>query len=222
MGWPLRHVNVVHVYNPYGGLVAVAWALEDTIHLHLEKYISAPSADLAEKHFDMLTADLHRTNDTLYVELPWLLSEQVNYEHCSVGLFLPYQTDLVVGYSESAVFIDQLEGDIQIHTCKDRVKIAEHFGSIHIYAVKDIDVTTVLPDNGRCVLTSDRGEVALHIPKTTDADVFLETFYGRVYFSELDFHFLEEKYNKLHGILGTGRGRITASSTVGDIKLRGF
>ncbi|MBN1996902.1 hypothetical protein JW935_05070 [candidate division KSB1 bacterium] len=222
IGRSLKNTNVVCVDNPYGGLVATGWGFKDTLFLQLNKTITAPTSGLAEKHFDLLAADLQISGDTLWIVLPWMLSGEVNYDHCSVNLNLPYRSELTVQYCEGSIFVDQLDGKILVDRGRDKVKIDNHTGSCRISAVGDIDVTTVLSDSGFCLLTSETGDVLLFIPQTANADVLLETFYGRVRFSGLSFLTLDQQYNRLAGILGTGSARIRAASIWRDVVLTGF
>jgi DUF4097 and DUF4098 domain-containing protein YvlB len=206
-----------------GGVIIIGWSLSDSIRIYLYKTIEAASNELAETHFDNIKSIITKINDTLDVEMITPMnSTEIKYKHCSLSIEIPYEMNCKINNANGSVFIDQLSSDVFVKESGDKVQIDRQEGSCEVSSKNDISVSMVLPDSGYCHLNTEKGDVSLSIPDSTNSKVDLRTDDGSILYTNLTFNPLNQNTNTLSGALGTGDAEITILTRKGNIKLNGI
>lgn len=126
--------------------------------------------------------------------------------------------------SNGTIDLDQITGDVDVRSSNGKLDLQGIHGSLEAGTSNgQIDADVSLPDsNGRCHLQASNGNIALRIPTTTSAEVFLSTSNANITVTNLTLQYTRNTKTYVEGRLGTGVNDILVSTSNGNITLTGY
>ncbi|MFH1850969.1 MAG: hypothetical protein ABIA75_01350 [Candidatus Neomarinimicrobiota bacterium] len=213
----------INISNVVGSLVLTGESATNIIRWQLNKKVDADSYDSAVAGLDNIELTCDRVGDTLslQIEHPAQTGELVHA--CDLALGIPYKMSVRVVVVGGEVNISNLDTIVIVQSAAGNLVLASHLGSCAIAGVTgSLTLEVALPTGGFCRAATVDGNISLSIPSQTTATVHLQTTGGTATHTNLDFENLTLLTNQLDGILGTGNGEISLTSTNGNLSISGI
>lgn len=189
----------------------------------MNKKVDADSYDSAVAGLADIELICDRVGDTLSIQIERPAQTGGLVHACDLALGIPYKMSARVVVVDGEVNISNLDTTVVVQSAAGNLVLASHFGSCAFAGVTgSLTLEVALPSGGFCRAATVDGDISLSIPSQTMATVHLQTTGGSVTHANLDFENLTLLTNQLDGILGTGNGEISLTSTNGNLSISGI
>ena len=118
--------------------------------------------------------------------------------------------------------IEEIHGAVTVSSTNGSVDLTDIRGEVNGSLVNgQINAHVILPDRGRCVLSTVNGNAQLVIPSTTEASFKAQTVNGSVNVSGFLLDNLSSSNTSVTGVLNGGGGSVVVSTVNGNVTVSG-
>jgi len=188
-----------------------------------KKVVKSDSQADAETYLKNLKVSLAESGNVLYVA-----SDQPKENHGrSVAIHYEIQVPkawaTTVELTNGSCLLDSLKGDILTKITNGNIVLGDVFANAYLRVTNgQISGNVNLPLNGALNAQTTNGVISFGVPKTTSARFSAKVTNGTVNVSGLSIDEMRGNQKEIHGIIGSGEGRIDLETTNGNINVVGF
>jgi hypothetical protein len=235
---PLTGQARLYIRNLNGGVRLIA-SVDNSVGLHMTKRVTGPDEVECRNRMPDIKIAVTDTGSIVgvFVDLP--AGEAYSYgvdieARLPAGLLTDIGTsngDISAGdftrpmklaTTNGTIDVSNISASVEASTTNGRITMDGIAGSVKGNNTNgSVDVEVVLPDSGFCRLASTNGSMALRIPDSTSARVYVSTTNGEIRRNSLMIAGNVGR-QEIDGQLGDGRGEINITTTNGDVVLTGY
>jgi hypothetical protein len=213
----------------------------DSIIIRGEKRVESESITDAEEHLDDILISLESTNEYLLVktnqpshssgrnylvhyiiEVPDTISVDAQLINGQI-LVSDIKNSVQASNTNGEIELESIYGGVISSITNGRVVLSDVHGNAIASVVNgSIEAGLILPDSGRCNLSTVNGDVTLTIPQNTSAIFRATTVNGQISISHLLLTNSTFSQTLVSGTLGNGEGLINLEAVNGNISASGF
>ena len=194
----------------------------DSVKISALKQVRSESREDARDHLGYLRVTLTNRQNEVFAKITQPSESEGRSYIVDYTISLPDTFEISVSSVNGPVRIDSVLNSVDTNNVNGTLSVQDVVGDVSVNLVNgQIFGTQVLPLNGRIDYSVVNGEIMLHIPRNTSAEISANVVNGNISTTNLNFSEIESAHNYLLGKLGNGEGEIRLEVVNGIIRVSG-
>jgi len=209
------------------GLVWLGCGSDNPVSNNIDSYVEEPfsfTVDVQDQSRFRLegitgTVELTGRSDVNAITI----SGERRVESSSYVISLPRDLEVKVGNLVGTVEVDSVDNKVTVNSVGGDIFLDEINGSVlTVLITGNIFCKATLPPDGVIDLSTVTGNIVLHIPEETSAQLSANVSTGTMHMSGLTLQNQNVTNTSVSGTLGEGNGTITVRAVTGNVTISGF